>query len=83
MERKKVRNKKTLIRQGDLGDFFYGKTLPILHPRSNGCMGIWIVVESGHFEFKVNGTVVGDCGTGDSFGELALIYDTRRAASVG
>jgi len=40
------------------------------------------VVETGTFEFIVHGSKVGQCGACGSFGELALLYDTRRAATV-
>jgi hypothetical protein len=40
------------------------------------------VVETGSFDFIVNGTKVGACGPCGSFGELALLYDTKRAATV-
>lgn len=52
-----------IIRQGDIGDFFY-------------------VVEEGNVSFVVNGATVGGQGKGCSFGELALLYNTPRAASV-
>ena len=55
-----------LIKQGDLGDFFY-------------------VVEDGVVNFYVQGTgdsvPVGSCTNGESFGELALLYDAPRAAT--
>lgn len=35
------------------------------------------VVETGCFDFLVHGGKVGDCGPGGSFGELALLYDTK------
>ena len=41
------------------------------------------VAEYGAFDFVVNGSTVGSCsGGGASFGELALLYDTKRAATV-
>jgi len=40
------------------------------------------ICQSGTMSFEVNGKVVGQCGSGDSFGELALLYDSPRAASV-
>jgi len=64
-----------VIRQGDVGDFFY-------------------VVEEGSFDFYIkpananaaSGSVLGDkvgsVGPGGSFGELALMYNAPRAASV-
>lgn len=64
-----------VISQGDVGDYFY-------------------VVESGSFDIYVNssgkleagpdglGNKVGTVGTGGSFGELALMYNAPRAATV-
>lgn len=64
-----------VITQGDVGDYFY-------------------VVESGSFDIFVNpsgkletgadgmGNKVGSVGTGGSFGELALMYNAPRAATV-
>ncbi|KAH9061538.1 hypothetical protein Ae201684P_020873 [Aphanomyces euteiches] len=40
------------------------------------------VLEKGTCEFLVNGIHVGDVGAGGHFGELALIYDAPRAATV-
>lgn len=40
------------------------------------------VVETGTFDFVVHGAKVGQCGPCASFGELALLYDTKRAATV-
>lgn len=60
----------TVIHQGDVGDFFYG-------------------VEEGTFDFYIRkpgqtglGERVGGVGPGGSFGELALMYNAPRAASV-
>jgi cAMP-dependent protein kinase regulator len=64
-----------VIQQGDVGDYFY-------------------IVESGSFDVFVNksgklesgpdgiGTKVASCGPGTSFGELALMYNAPRAATV-
>ncbi|KAF2665905.1 camp-dependent protein kinase regulatory subunit [Microthyrium microscopicum] len=64
-----------VITQGDVGDYFY-------------------VVESGDFDIYVNpsgqlepgpdgmGNKVANVGTGGSFGELALMYNAPRAATV-
>src|SRR5579859_1112969 len=60
-----------VIHQGDVGDFFY-------------------VVEEGNFDFYIRkggnqqglGDKVGNVGPGGSFGELALMYNAPRAASV-
>ncbi|KAJ4372990.1 hypothetical protein N0V83_003281 [Neocucurbitaria cava] len=64
-----------VIQQGDVGDYFY-------------------VVEKGSFDIYVNpsgkleagpdglGNKVGSVGTGGSFGELALMYNAPRAATV-
>ena len=51
-----------IIKQGDIGDYFY-------------------VVEEGKVDFQVDGNSVGNCGRGASFGELALLYDSPRAAT--
>jgi cAMP-dependent protein kinase regulator len=40
------------------------------------------VVESGGFSIFVNGTKVASRGAGDSFGELALLYNCPRAATI-
>lgn len=40
------------------------------------------VVEKGHFEITVNDEVVDTVGAGFSFGELALLYNCPRAATV-
>ena len=51
-----------IIKQGDIGDYFY-------------------VMEEGRVDFQVDGNSVGNCGRGASFGELALLYDSPRAAT--
>lgn len=40
------------------------------------------IVESGSLEFQINGEKVGEAGPGSSFGELALMYNAPRAATV-
>ncbi|GAA84967.1 hypothetical protein AtubIFM55763_003474 [Aspergillus tubingensis] len=64
-----------VISQGDAGDYFY-------------------IVENGHFDFMIHpsgsvqpgpegmGNKVGSVGPGGSFGELALMYNAPRAATV-
>lgn len=54
---------KTMIQQGDAGDYFY-------------------VMKQGRVRFEVSGTIVGYAEKGKSFGELALLYTSPRAASV-
>ena len=39
------------------------------------------VLERGRVDFVVDGNLVGHCGPGASFGELALLYDSPRAAT--
>ena len=59
----------SIIKQGDLGDF-------------------WYVVDSGSFQAlkksdgEAEAAKVKSYGVGDSFGELALMFNQRRAASV-
>lgn len=52
-----------IIKQGDVGDFFY-------------------VLDTGATRIEVNGKKVAEVGTGGSFGELALMYNAPRAATV-
>jgi len=40
------------------------------------------VVESGNFSYLVDGKDVGGAGENDCFGELALLYNVPRQASV-
>lgn len=50
---------------------------------TEGDMGdFFYVVERGTFEITVNGVNVGVVGPGGSFGELALLYDSPRAATI-
>ena len=39
------------------------------------------ICETGTVNFVADGNAVGSCGTGGSFGELALLYDSPRAAT--
>lgn len=59
----KIQQGDTLIRQGDIGDFFY-------------------IMRAGKVRFELGGNVVGYATKGKSFGELALLYTSPRAASV-
>lgn len=40
------------------------------------------IVDSGHFDILVNDVKKGEIGVGSSFGELALMYNTPRAATI-
>lgn len=51
-----------IIREGEVGDYFY-------------------IVMDGEIEFTVNLHSVGHAKRGDSFGDLALLYDCARAAT--
>jgi len=63
MEKEEAAEGSLIIKQGDVGDFFY-------------------VVESGSVNFIIgDGQNVGSCARGGAFGELALLYDTPRAAT--
>eukprot|EP00522_Entomoneis_paludosa_P010587 CAMPEP_0172450240 /NCGR_PEP_ID=MMETSP1065-20121228/8671_1 /TAXON_ID=265537 /ORGANISM="Amphiprora paludosa, Strain CCMP125" /LENGTH=791 /DNA_ID=CAMNT_0013202019 /DNA_START=138 /DNA_END=2513 /DNA_ORIENTATION=+ len=64
MEKCNVPKGEVIIKQGDIGDYFY-------------------VISSGSVSIKVNDKVVGNTlGKGASFGELALMYSSPRAATV-
>jgi cAMP-dependent protein kinase regulator len=64
-----------VIAQGDVGDYFYVV--------ETGSFDIY-VSSTGKIEPGVNGmgTKVASCGPGTSFGELALMYNAPRAATV-
>lgn len=62
MQKQEVTKGETIIKQGDVGDFFY-------------------ILETGTVNFVADGKEVGSCGKGGSFGELALLYDSPRAAT--
>ena len=62
MDRNKVSKGSEIIKEGDIGDFFY-------------------IIHQGKVKFSVNGNDVGTASKGDSFGELALLYDCPRAAT--
>lgn len=67
MQKEVAKKGQVIIRQGDVGDFFY-------------------IVEEGVVNFSLDSDggenkVVGSCTNGESFGELALLYDAPRAAT--
>jgi CRP-like cAMP-binding protein len=66
LQQDKVASGTVIIRQGDVGDFFY-----IVESGSVD----FVLEESG------KSSIVGTAGPGDSFGELALIHDSPRAVS--
>lgn len=62
MEKHQADQGAVIIREGDIGDYFY-------------------MISSGEVRFEVNGQGVGKASKGNSFGELALLYDCPRAAT--
>eukprot|EP00560_Eucampia_antarctica_P001573 CAMPEP_0197831676 /NCGR_PEP_ID=MMETSP1437-20131217/11508_1 /TAXON_ID=49252 ORGANISM="Eucampia antarctica, Strain CCMP1452" /NCGR_SAMPLE_ID=MMETSP1437 /ASSEMBLY_ACC=CAM_ASM_001096 /LENGTH=827 /DNA_ID=CAMNT_0043434695 /DNA_START=73 /DNA_END=2556 /DNA_ORIENTATION=+ len=62
MEKHQVDEGSVIIREGDIGDYFY-------------------MISSGKVRFEVNSQDVGKATKGNSFGELALLYDCPRAAT--
>jgi CRP-like cAMP-binding protein len=62
MQKQQAKEGEMIIKQGDVGDFFY-------------------ICEEGTVNFIADGNAVGSCGMGGSFGELALLYDSPRAAT--
>jgi cAMP-dependent protein kinase regulator len=62
MQKQEAKEGEVIIKQGDVGDFFY-------------------ICETGTVNFVADGNAVGSCGMGGSFGELALLYDSPRAAT--
>ncbi len=62
MEKHKVNAGAPIIKEGDIGDYFY-------------------MISSGEVRFEVRGQFVGKATKGNSFGELALLYDCPRAAT--
>eukprot|EP00814_Leptocylindrus_danicus_P010183 CAMPEP_0116016618 /NCGR_PEP_ID=MMETSP0321-20121206/7583_1 /TAXON_ID=163516 /ORGANISM="Leptocylindrus danicus var. danicus, Strain B650" /LENGTH=743 /DNA_ID=CAMNT_0003486701 /DNA_START=176 /DNA_END=2407 /DNA_ORIENTATION=- len=63
MQEETARAGDEIIKQGDIGDYFY-------------------ILEQGDVSFLVDGKEVGTAGRRAVFGELALLYDTPRAATV-
>ena len=61
LQKQECKSGEVIIKQGDVGDFFY-------------------ICETGTVKFVADGKDVGSCSTGGSFGELALLYDSPRAA---
>lgn len=57
-----IQKGKEIIKEGDVGDYFY-------------------VIGSGVVAFEVDGKHVGDARPGQTFGELALLYQAPRAAT--
>jgi cAMP-dependent protein kinase regulator len=62
-EQKLFKQGDVLIKQGDMGDFFY-------------------ILAEGTCDIFKNGVLVLQCVPGMGFGELALLYDSPRAATV-
>jgi len=93
MEEVKVKAEEVLIRQGDLGDYFYlveegrlgcyirpdAPVPPSLASHKNSSQAPKITPPGYHPDF---GKQVAECKPGDSFGELALMYGHPRAATV-
>jgi len=61
-EKRHIAGDEEVIRQGEVGDYFY-------------------IIEKGAVNFFVDGENVGSAQSGDSFGELALLYCCPRAAT--
>ncbi|KAF8165192.1 cyclic nucleotide-binding-like protein [Crassisporium funariophilum] len=92
MQERKVAKNEVVIRQGDVGEYFYVVESGLLHcfirpdlPPAVGNSNIAGSISSEdkytkrHHQF---GTQVKECKPGSSFGELALMYGHLRAASV-
>lgn len=63
MSRKTFQPQEIIIKQNDLGDYYY-------------------IISSGTADIFVNNKLVLQIGKGSGFGELALLYDAPRAATV-
>jgi CRP-like cAMP-binding protein len=68
----------------DIINAMFEKKVPAGHTviRQGDTGDNFYVVDSGHFEIFVNGEKKGEAGPGSTFGELALMYNTLRAATI-
>lgn len=73
-----INSKKTVV--AALAKKQFSKDTEIIKQGDEG--DFFYIVESGTVDFYVNGTMVSSAGEGSSFGELALMYNSPRAATV-